>query len=545
MKNNTNKIGLLIAVAFLSSCVDFFNINPDDVLLEKNYPSTITELYSGYMGIASTVQAVADKASFLEGLRGDLLEPTNNSTKDVVELYNYAETDDNQLANPVGYYNIILNANDYIAHASTFFKENPTSVDDETFNALVGGALRYKCWAYLMLAKIYGKAVWIDDPLAEFKDISQFPVHNFEQIIAECIKLIESGIEIEGKQIDGKGEIRWSEELFPGQGESSSNLQWNRICPPPECLLAELYLFSGNYQGVVDNAMSIIRKGGEEASYQVNKSEWNGEWVKPLRDFYRKESIFMFTYNYNYNQTNHLVDYYSNFAPNKYLMRPSEVAIARFNNQVRSDGNIGDLYRGEGVSFKNINGEWVFCKYTRSFESIDKVYRNDVLITLYKASEIHLWLAEALGQLGRFEEALAFLNGGIETYFNSETGVFTEPFLGYPPTLYRTSTKSEGACQGVRGRVSLNKVGEHIVKTPSNNINDDKFTLDSLLIEETCLESAGDARALYAMIRVAKRWNNPSVLADRVSAKYPEGMKESIKNKLMDPNNWFIKYTVK
>ncbi|MFA9392147.1 MAG: hypothetical protein ACERKD_20215 [Prolixibacteraceae bacterium] len=529
---------------FFSSCADFLNVNPDDVLLEDNYPSTITELYSGYMGIAASVQAVADKASFLEGLRGDLLEPTMNSTREVVELYQYTETSDNKLANPVDYYKIILNANDYIEHASTFFEENPTSIDEPTYTALIGGAIRYKTWAYLMLAKIYGQAIWIDDPLIEFSDINQFPLYDFNQLILQCIDLIENGIELNGIAIDGRGEIRWSAELFPGQGESSSNLQWNRICPPAECLLAELYLFAENYPMVIENALAVIRMGGEEDSYQLNKSEWNGEWVKPLRDFYRKESIFMFTYDYNLHQTHHLIDYYSNLAPNKYLMRPSQVAMNRFRQQVRSDGNVGDNYRGDGVSFKEINGDWVFCKFTRSFETPDKVYRNDVLITLYKASDIHLWLAEALGQLGRFQEALAFLNGGIETYFNTSTGVFMEPFDSYPASLYRTNNSSEGACQGVRGRVSLNKVGEQIIKEPMSDVDLDKRSLDLLLIDETCLESAGEARALYTMMRIAKRWNDPSILANRVSAKYPDALKESIKAKLMDPTNWFIKYSL-
>jgi len=538
-------LGLLF-LALLPSCADVLNVNPDDVLLEENYPSTLTELYSGYMGIAASVQSVADKASFLEGLRGDLLEPTAHATRDVVELYRYeAVSPSNELANPMGYYTIILNANDYIEHASRYYRENPTSIGEETFGALVGGALRYKTWAYLMLAKIYGEAIWIDDPLIAYTDISQFPVYGFDDLIARCISLIETGIEIDGKSIDGKGEIRWSVELFPGQGESSSNLQWNRICPPPECLLAELYLYAGNYAAVVENTVSIIRKGGEEDSYQVNKSEWNGEWVKPLRDFYRKESIFMFTYDYNLNQTHHLIDYYSNLPPNQYLMRPSQAAMDRFRNQVKNDGLPADNYRGDGASFKELNGEWVFCKFTRAHEGPDKVYRNDVLITLYKASDILLWLSEALGQLGRFEEALIFLNGGIETYYNTSTGTFMPPFESYPTSLYQTKNTSEGACQGVRGRVSLNKVGEHILKTPAEDSSLDMYTLDSLLIEETCMESAGDAKALYAMIRVARRWNDPSIVADRVSAKYPEGTREAIRTRLMDPANWFIDFNVK
>jgi hypothetical protein len=532
----------MIFGTLFTACTEFFSVNPDDVLLEENYPNTVTELYSGYMGIASTIQEVADKGSFLEGLRGDFLEPTMNASKDIVELYNYNVSADNELADPVGYYKIILNANDYINHAAKFIKENPTSIDEQTFDALVGGAIRYKCWAYIQLAKIYGKAVWIDDPLAAYSDISAYPVYEFASLIDKCIELMEKGIVINGENIPSDGNIRWSEVLFPGQGESSSNLQWNRICPPAECLLAELYLFSGNYQGVVDNVLSILREGGLEASFQLNKSEWNGEWMKPFGGFYRKESIFMFTYDYNLNQTNRLIDYYSNLPPNQYLMRPTQAAMDRFNIQISSDGSIGDANRGEGKTFKKSNGEWVVNKFSAAHETADKIYRNDVLITLYRASDIHLWLAEALNNLGRFEEALIFLNGGIETYYNSSSGVFIEPFENYPVSLYRTSSSGDGASQGVRGRVSLNKVGEQILKNPSDDIDKDKFVLDSLIIEETCLESAGEARALYAMIRVAKRWNDPSVVADRVSAKYPDGKAEGIKTKLMIPENWFINF---
>ncbi len=542
MKRKICGIISLSGVILFSGCSGFFNVNPDDLLLEKNYPGTLTELYSGYMGVASTVQQVADKASFLEALRGDFAEPTSNATKEIVDLYLYNPINSNELADPAGYYRVILNANDYISHASTFFQKNPTSINEATFRALIGGAIRYKAWAYLMLAKIYGEALWIDEPFREYQDLSWSSLMPFDQIIMQCISLIEIGIQIGDMQIDGKGTLRWSQVLFPGQSESASNLEWNRINPPPECLLAELYLYAGVYEKVVEMALSVIRTGGTEASYQLNKSEWTGEWIRPFSSFYRKESIFMFTYDYNLKQTNHLVDFYSNLPPNRYLLRPSQAAMDRFYRQIRSDGNQKDVNRGEGRTFKLSNGEWVISKFTGGHETADKVFRNDVLITLYKASDIHLWLAEALGQLGRFTEAMAFLDGGIESYYNTSTGTFADPFASYPSTLYRTSVSSEGACQGVRGRVGLNKAGDRILKNPSEVIDNDKFYLDSLIVEETCLESAGEARALYAMIRVAKRWNNPAIVADRVSAKYPEGMRETIRLKLMNPNAWFIHY---
>lgn len=535
---------ILVGFLFLSTlgCEDYFSVNPDDVLLEEDYPSSITELYSGYMGIAAKVQEVADQAMFLEGIRSDFLEPTENSDKDIIDLYYYREESDNELANPKRYYEVILNANDFINHVEKFVKNNPTSIDKKTFEALVGGAIRYKAWSYFMLAKLYGEVVWVDQPFSKYSDLSSFPIYSFEETINKCIDIIENGITINDSKVSGKGKIRWSEVLFPGVGDSPANLQWNRISPDPEPLLAELYLYSGNYALVVENCISIIRQGGTEASFQLNKSEWGGEWIDLFRDFVRKEAIFMFTYDYNLKQTNRLVSFFSNQAPNNYLLRPSQSSMNRFLAQIRADGTEEDIYRGNGKTFALNNGQWVVNKFISAHSASDKVFRNDVVINLYRAADIYLWLIEALGHLERFEEALVFLNGGIEGYFNTASGVFMEPFESYPTTLYRTTSNSEGANQGVRGRVTLKSVGNEILENPSTDISEDKFLLDSLLVEETFLESSGEARSLFTMIRMAKRWNDPSILADRVAAKYPEGTKEMIRSKLLDPKNWFIKY---
>ena len=70
---------LALLFPLLSGCDDFFAPNTDDTLLEKDYIGTSYELYTGYMGLAACVQDVVDQAMFLEGLRGDLLEPTTNA----------------------------------------------------------------------------------------------------------------------------------------------------------------------------------------------------------------------------------------------------------------------------------------------------------------------------------------------------------------------------------------------------------------------------------------------------------------------------------
>ena len=99
---------------------------------------------------------------------------------------------------------MILNSNDYLEHVFEYKEKYPTVLSTSDYNGIIGGALRYKAWAYLMLAKIYGEAVYLDDPLATYQDLSQYPVLKFDGIIDKCIDLIETGM----NGVNGKGDIR-------------------------------------------------------------------------------------------------------------------------------------------------------------------------------------------------------------------------------------------------------------------------------------------------------------------------------------------------
>ena len=131
---------------------------------------------------------MADQALILEALRGNLLEPTENAGTEVWNIWKYSDLNGNTLADPAGYYRVIMNVNDYVAHVDKYRKENPTALNFEekygvTFDLYISTAIRYKVWAYMMLAKIYGEAIYFDDPLSEYQDIAKYPKLGFDQII--------------------------------------------------------------------------------------------------------------------------------------------------------------------------------------------------------------------------------------------------------------------------------------------------------------------------------------------------------------------------
>lgn len=569
MKNYITIFALLAVLFSGASCDDFMTPDTGEILPEKHYPGEYSELYSGFMGLAASLQQVADQASFLEGLRGDLLEPTANAPRALWDVYQYNDLSGNTLADPVGYYNLILNANDYLQHVFAYKKEKPDVISEAEYKGLIAGAIRYKVWAYLMLARIYGEAIWFDETLTEFQDLSKYPVMNYDQLISNCRTLMETGI----YGYNGLPEIRWSTVLFPGQADSPTNLMWNRICPPSEVLLAEIYLNQQEYQKAWDQCVAIIKRGGEnEASYQLNLSEYNGEWKTFSYNFVRKEQITVAFYDFSLKQTNRYIEYYSNNFPNKYFLRPTEANRRRFESQYNAGGVKNDQYRGVGVTYKFVNGNWVLQKFLTGHETSDKIHTNDVQISLYRAAEVHLFMIEALVGMGRFEEALAFLNNGVGSYYNASKGKFNPPFEPYPSSLYRTSSTSELANRGVRGRVNLGEVGGFSLQAAS--ALDTLIAirrLDSLLVEETSLELAGEGKALYAMNRMLRKWSldapkawaqqwisatgsaNPANLwgnevqqywAKTVAAKYADG--SPIESRLAaDKKNWFIQFDLK
>ena len=120
------------------------------------------------------MQQAGDHAIILTDTRGEFIETTGNAPIKLQEINNYDSTIDNEYADPTCYYAVIVAVNDYVEKMRQYRNKMGTSMDERTethFNAMISSALRYKVWAYTTLGRIYGQAVWFDDPLEEKKDL--------------------------------------------------------------------------------------------------------------------------------------------------------------------------------------------------------------------------------------------------------------------------------------------------------------------------------------------------------------------------------------
>ena len=135
--------------------------------------------------------------------------------------------------------------------------------------------------------------------------------------------------------------------------------------------------------------------------------------------------------------------------------------------------------------------------------------------------------------MGKFEEALTFLDKGLKNYWTGNR--FKPPFQNVNSELKD--------CNGVRGRVNLLPLESEEVFEGCVNSRDSVRTLCTYISDEVGLELAYEGKRWQTLIRMAKHLQEPSFLSRQVSEKFPEGERDGYKTFLDNEANWFIQDT--
>lgn len=540
------------------SCADFFDPSTDDELNGEDYISSNTEMYTGFLGIMTKLQAIGDKEILLTDTRGELLEPSDNSSSEILSLYNYdADLQKNSYADPAGYYEVVIACNDYLAKMKEY-KNNP-SVDETIYNNLVASAARIKIWTYKTIGEIYGKAVWFDDPITKvtsIADSTNYKLMNMQALIDQCLNVMDNGVD--GISINRN--IDWIAWLDPNNITSiasSSYRKWNYMVPPYNGLYAELCLWKGAtlnaqnqdatvyYKKAADLLLKELGTYINDENYSGNSpywlpaattpghysSYWN--WDQP----YAAETVSALIYDYTKNQTNTLLKHFSTEYPNKYLLRPSEKGIARFTDATFNPGGTGGDSRSSCL-FGKSSGQNYIAKF-RPVGSKYRVnaYQDDVHIYIYRATQYHMMLAEALNHLKRFKAMNAVLNVGVKTADYKAADPEWEGFTQNWTSSAQWGTRKYPS-MGIRGCLNLTT---RPIKSDIYELGE-KMTIeynDMAILNETMLEFACEGKVYPAMNRMAMRYNDPSIVADRVCPKYEASGKASeIRSKIQEGGYW-------
>ena len=413
------------------------------------------------LGILQGMQELADHYVFQGEMRGDLTKVTGYTDNNLRQLANFTATTANRYDSAYVYYRVINNCNYYIAHRDTTLRNGSQYVAMGEYV----GVKAIRAWAYMQLARVYGKVTFYTEPLTQISQIDngQYEELDMAGIVARLAPDLEQYSGGKFKKPDGETD-KYDLPNFGNVTPTNSSFYTANVFIPVDVILGDMYLETGDYSNAAKHYVTYFtevsaspfsaytqsysgrRRGGYRAIGDELPSDWRddsqqgtaGTWSNifddsnldlityiPLNENSRQGAITNLPQAFGY-------DYYAN-SPSfieEVQIEPSDSYVALSNAQeyyynAITSGNdpvvhatkIGDT-RLSGIQTDRSQGDSVKTWTTK--------YRYPNVV-LYRNSTVWLHLAEAFNRLGMYDAAFAILKDGISElllmapYMSAET----------------------------------------------------------------------------------------------------------------------------
>ena len=442
------------------SCSDMLESDSSRQVFNPDLNGKADSIYFS-LGILQGMQELADHYVFQGEMRGDLTKVTGYTDNNLRQLANFTATTANRYDSAYVYYRVINNCNYYIAHRDTTLRNGSQYVAMGEYV----GVKAIRAWAYMQLARVYGKVTFYTEPLTQISQIDngQYEELDMAGIVARLAPDLEQYSGGKFKKPDGETD-KYDLPNFGNVTPTNSSFYTANVFIPVDVILGDMYLETGDYSNaakhyvtyfteVSENPFSAYtqsysgrRRGGYRAIGDELPSDWRddsqqgtaGTWSNifddtnldlityiPLNENSRQGAITNLPQAFGY-------DYYAN-SPSfieEVQIEPSDSYVALSNAQeyyynAITSGNdpvvhatkIGDT-RLSGIQTDRSQGDSVKTWTTK--------YRYPNVV-LYRNSTVWLHLAEAFNRLGMYDAAFAILKDGISElllmapYMSAET----------------------------------------------------------------------------------------------------------------------------
>lgn len=543
-------VGLLFTGLLTTGCESLLDVNSDRLVFpEDNILDSPNDTIYSMVGILSKVQKLADRYVLLGELRGDLM--TVNEDADIIlkEINDFNISDNNPFNNIGDYYAVINHCNYLINNIDTTIVSEGEKVMYKEYAAAKG----FRAWAYMQLALNYGSAKYYTDPILTIADAEKnYPEYTIEELAPFLIADLDPV-----KMYDHPGAIAL------GTGVSTFNAFF-----PIRALLGDLYLWSGQYEMAareyhalivdeeyligelyqslwsVENGVFVEREPVDQNFLDIfDLGGFNAEIVTLLNGSTEfGEGSFLDSISFNYNMVGPSDVAIDNWDSQSYYNTATEVNLGDLRGDYGS--YLGDYYYQELVGFGGLEKNQIVKYVLSSFEDSKSV------IAL-RVATLYLRYAEAVNRAEKPNLAFAVLKNGMsnrtlaidtivpprEKYseYTDSTSTLIE-YVDFSDLAFN-NTNNENLGVHSRGCGNIHQSLEFIIPDLPT-LEDSIEFVEEQIIMELALETAFEGNRFHDLMRIAKRRNDNSYLADKVAEKYAD--KESIRAKLMDENNWYL-----
>lgn len=511
MKTKTIYIFLITLVITFNSCENYLDVKPTgNVLSEKNY-TTKDDAISAINGLYGLMQDLVDPIWLMGETQGDLVVPARGADRYLYDICTHQATPDNPYTDYTKFYRLVNACNSAIEGLQHLNSVN----QDYTSDLMAIDLAEVKVirgWTYFQMVKIWGDVPYMDKFIQDIDQIKDVPATSGDSILKKV------AIDLEGAVTKG---------LFvtPTNANVTDAYRFNYYSI--RYMMAEIYVNLGQYLKAREALGTYIPVNPINSQYYRMDTYAKADWITQFSvNTYTGTQLKSWLQYINFddvrNQKHSLLKWTNNQGNGIYAFKPSTNAIQNWNsqqgaldaltstNQVVPSGTQGDVWRGNYRSYLIDGKDTLIFKYLIKDNTVlgsrKDPYADDMPFILGRDAHAALLMAEILNRLGHSEEALLYINGSNTAY------------------------------AGVRFRVRLMPT---LITNRNENITEQ---VDNIILDEWALETAFEGSRWFDLVRMAKSKHDPSVLANRVAMKYPAAQQEAIKQRLMNPDYWYLPY---